>query len=471
MTAQCAAGCGDVCRSSPPGTDCRAKRARSRSKRSGERRRGLLQREADLRAAVGSVRCPDPPVVALDDLLDDRETEPRPGLGASQGRAVEAVEHVGLVLGRDARPAVADDHVGPRDRDLDGRARGAVLDRVVDEVRDRSLELRGLPEDRLDVAVESSRSPRGPIDEALAPATSVARSASTTGSGASAFELSVASSTSSATRSVSSPTSSCSASSTSARWAAGICRLRPSSSMLVRRLVSGVRSSWLASVTSRCCCGSRCRERVDHGGEAPGQAADLAVAVGRDRRREVLRARDVLGRVAQLLDGSHDAPRQPPAEGRGRGDSRQRQQERAGCASVPSTSLISSRSRRDLDDAALVPRRREHPVARCRRSPESGSRQRVTGSVGAAAAMHCVIVPSSATSCAAEAGCSSPGCGQPRFPKPGPGPGRGRPPPGPSVVVRVARLRATSDSSTLYCSCRFVVTYAPRRRTRPRAQR
>ena len=81
-----------------------------------------------------------------------------------------------------------------------------------------------------------------------------ARSASTTCSDGSAFELSVASSTSSATRSESSPTSSCRASTTSVRCASGSPFARPSSSMFVRRLVSGVRISWLASVMSRCCC-------------------------------------------------------------------------------------------------------------------------------------------------------------------------------------------------------------------------
>ena len=66
-------------------------------------------------------------------------------------------------------------------------------------------------------------------------------------------ELSPASSTSSETRSVSSCTSSWTPSTTSSYSPGPSSSARASSSALVRRLVSGVRSSWLASPTRRCC--------------------------------------------------------------------------------------------------------------------------------------------------------------------------------------------------------------------------
>ena len=64
---------------------------------------------------------------------------------------------------------------------------------------------------------------------------------------------STARSTSSATKSVSSPSSASTSSSTAARSSDGSSSDRRSRSTLVRRLVSGVRSSWLASITRRRC--------------------------------------------------------------------------------------------------------------------------------------------------------------------------------------------------------------------------
>ena len=65
--------------------------------------------------------------------------------------------------------------------------------------------------------------------------------------------------------------------------------------MLVRTAVSGVRSSWLASTTSRCCCSRDVSSAIEHRVEAGGEAADLVVAPHRDRRGEVLGLGDVLG--------------------------------------------------------------------------------------------------------------------------------------------------------------------------------
>ena len=97
-----------------------------------------------------------------------------------------------------------------------------------------------------------------------------------------------------------------------------------SSSTLVRRLVSGVRSSWLASVTRRCCCsrdvasastivvklcGRGCRSRP---GRPPGSASTRSCVAAMSLRR-----------VPQPLDRPHDAPGQEPAE-QHRGDRRRR---------------------------------------------------------------------------------------------------------------------------------------------------
>ena len=73
-------------------------------------------------------------------LAHDREPEARARLRAGRRRAVEAVEDPRGVLLGDARAVVGDDDLSLAHRDLDRRAGGAVLDRVVEQVQHGALE-------------------------------------------------------------------------------------------------------------------------------------------------------------------------------------------------------------------------------------------------------------------------------------------------------------------------------------------
>ena len=91
---------------------------------------------------------------------------------------------------------------------------------------------------------------------------------------------------------------------------------RRGSSALVLRLVSGVRSSWLASTDELLLLASRLTASastivVKLRARLPISAAPL----DRDRRGEVLGARDPLGGVAQLVDRLHDAARDAASRG------------------------------------------------------------------------------------------------------------------------------------------------------------
>ena len=101
-----------------------------------------------------------PAAVRLCDLTDDREAETVAGPG-SVG-AVEAIEHAVQLAGRDARALVGDGRVHPAvdavRRQLDPRLLGRVLERVVEEVRERALELSLVaddPEAGLELALDA----------------------------------------------------------------------------------------------------------------------------------------------------------------------------------------------------------------------------------------------------------------------------------------------------------------------------
>jgi hypothetical protein len=70
--------------------------------------------------------------------------------------------------------------------------------------------------------------------------------------------------------------------------------------MFVRRLVSGVRSSWEASATLRA---GGVLQRREHRVEAGGEAAQLVVAADVDAARQVARVRHVLRRLREALHG------------------------------------------------------------------------------------------------------------------------------------------------------------------------
>ena len=124
---------------------------------------------------------------------------------------------------------------------------------------------------------------------------------------------SVARSTSSATRSASSWVSSWMPVTTAAYSSGVSSSARPSSSLLVRRLVSGVRNSWLASRTSCCCCATRRRECSHHGGELrPRLAISAGPSTGTSLARSWVSA--MCSAAVQALDRLDDATGEQPAE-------------------------------------------------------------------------------------------------------------------------------------------------------------
>ena len=109
-----------------------------------------------------------------------------------------------------------------------------------------------------------------------------------------------------------------------------------STSMFVRRLVSGVRSSCEASATSCRCTRRRIVQRAEHRVEARREPAELVLAVRVDPLGQVAGLGDVLGRLGQPADrrergtgdeqpepGS-DADRRPARSGSGPADARER---------------------------------------------------------------------------------------------------------------------------------------------------
>ena len=70
----------------------------------------------------------------------------------------------------------------------------------------------------------------------------------------------------------------------------------------------------------------RGRQRAHHRVQAPGEAPDLAGAVGGQRRGQVVGRRDVLGGGAQPVHWLHDPSGQEPSQGCGPGHTGQRQQ-------------------------------------------------------------------------------------------------------------------------------------------------
>ena len=221
------------------------------------------------------------------------------------------------------------------------------------------------------------------------------------------------------TRSDSSPTSTLSASTTSCRSEGAELLARPNSSMFVRSVVSGVRISWLASEIRRCCCS---RDVASAWTIVVKLRAKLPTSPSPSTGIGVVRScvpAILLSGVTQVHDRSHDAAGQPPAEERGRGDAGKREHEEP--ISEPRQHVVDlPEVPRDLDDTTVLPRTREHPIVVAVdlhglepvvAEPTARSASS-TGNIGPPA-MHCVIAPVSVTSCAAAAGWSSPGCGQP----------------------------------------------------------
>src|SRR5581483_4151063 len=90
--------------------------------------------------AAGGTLDENPPAVAFDNILDDRQAQPAAARLQSVGPPLrETLEQMVADLGCDARTAVADldaDEILARlDADRDGAAAGRVAQRVADQVR------------------------------------------------------------------------------------------------------------------------------------------------------------------------------------------------------------------------------------------------------------------------------------------------------------------------------------------------
>ena len=428
------------------------------------------QLEPDDRAAAVAVVRPHGAVVALDDLLHDREPEARAGLGAGRDRPVEAVEHVGQVGVRDPRPAVA--HLDPA---------------TVDGHLDRAPSLYLI---------------------ALSTRFEIARSAmcgrTSTGTGAVGDDLDRP------TRAPVRPTATASAASSSERDRLRLLLVaRPVGGELdelgdeVGELVdleldalrgravrwSGVepigaveelgvgpqarerRAQLVARVGDELLLlPPRGRERVDHRREARGEAADLAAALPRDRRAEVLGRGDALGGVAQSLDRPDESAGEEPAEQRGeRRSATEARGARAGSATTRARSRLSSSAAGGLEHPTVVPGHRQHAVALAvdRHGPEPVRRRhrgRVARSSASTGQGHRTVDARGDGAVGGDELRGGRGLERARR--------GGHPAGGPVVRDRLDRRRpssvgsrsrrvASSESSTLCSSWRDVVRYAP----------
>jgi len=102
--------------------------------------RGTRQAEPKKRAAAVGFLGGDRAAVRIRDLAHDREPETGAGQRPRVRGAVEAVEDVLAVLGRDARAVVAHDQIAVLEDHVDGRAFAAPLAGVLEQVPDRPLE-------------------------------------------------------------------------------------------------------------------------------------------------------------------------------------------------------------------------------------------------------------------------------------------------------------------------------------------
>ena len=205
---------------------------------------------------------------------------PEPGSVRALVGAVEAVEHLRRgprrrCRGRGRRTSTrraVHDHV-------DRRAGRAELQRVVDQVGDGAVEHRPAAVDDAGVGRASTSISRAGAAPEAASRPSSASSASSTGSTGSSLRTSVASSTSSLDQ-VGELVELEPGLGDELRALLGVERRwpRPRKLDVGAHAVSGVRSSWLASTTSRCCCSRDVSSASSIVLKLGGEATDLVVA-------------------------------------------------------------------------------------------------------------------------------------------------------------------------------------------------
>src|SRR3954464_9110632 len=124
-----------------------------------------LQRQLDRerRTVAGDALHPDLPSVRLDDVTRDPQSEPEPAVLPRPFGALEPLEDLLLVFGRDADPAVrhAQYRAGTLDAGLDvDRPALAVLEGIRDEVGDHLLQADTVPDTLDGIEGERDRAPR-----------------------------------------------------------------------------------------------------------------------------------------------------------------------------------------------------------------------------------------------------------------------------------------------------------------------
>ena len=324
----------------------RAKNRRSRQARS---------RAAAARRLLGR----DAAAVRLGDLAHDREAEPGTGQRARRRGAVEAVEDVLAVLGRDARAVVAHAQLAARERDVDARAGAASTCR-----RSRAGSTR-----RARAAPATPSTVVGSMwalkctfgKRARARSTALSTISSSCTAARSRFASPRASSSSPVIRSRISCASRSRSAKRRARCSGSSRSCCFSTSMFVCRLVSGVRSSCEASATNRRCVSI----------DSSSAASIVLNAVPSRASSSWPPARvDALARVARLRD-----PLRRRGEPAHRDERRARDECAAGRAAAippPTTRsrINSSRCERAVDvvEGATTLQRDPRPSASCRRS-------------------------------------------------------------------------------------------------------
>ncbi len=130
--------------------------------------------------------------------------------------------------------------------------------------------------------------------------------------------------------------------------------------MLVRRLVTGVRSScdasatsWRCEVTEASSCCARALEPLEHLVEASRQLADLVVLMDRDPLAEIVGLADQLGGGGDLGQRRQHAASGHASEAGGEADHREEHQRQDPACSVESTLSTASSGR-----ASWMPRMR-----------------------------------------------------------------------------------------------------------------
>ena len=286
---------------------------------------GGRQLEPDRRTAGVTVLGPHGAVVALDDLLDDREAETGAGFGPSGRGSVEAIEDVrpgppvaipGPSSRTSTRHPVITISIGPP----------AVLDRVVDEVREGSFGHVRSNEHRSGVAVVDNEDRRdrcggAPARRRRQPAreADTVRCLVVAPIGRELDELrdEVGQLVHLESDALDGPGPLLGI---ELAGAVEQLRVRPEAGQRGAQLVARVGDELLLLALGH-------RQRVDHRREAGRQAPDLPTPGLGHGRVEVLGAGDALGRVPEVLDRADQSACERPAEQRGGDDSREAQQE------------------------------------------------------------------------------------------------------------------------------------------------